>query len=152
MRAKKPLVKNNECGILHRVCGHGSAGRTSPCQGEGHGFKSHCPLSFLSWRRSQVVRHGSAKPLSVGSIPTVASPKHRASSQMPVFQKFPGAVAEQADAGDLKSSTRESVWVRFPPALPCVTQRLAISEPFCMLQRYSVAALTSTPAAGLTKT
>ena len=26
------------------LCGHGSAGRMSPCQGEGHGFESRCPL------------------------------------------------------------------------------------------------------------
>ncbi len=30
-------------------CGHSSVGRTSPCQGEGHGFESRCPL-FISER------------------------------------------------------------------------------------------------------
>ena len=29
-------------------CGHGSAGRASPCQGEGRGFESRCPLHCLS--------------------------------------------------------------------------------------------------------
>jgi hypothetical protein len=27
-----------------QTCGRSSAGRTSPCQGEGHGFESHRPL------------------------------------------------------------------------------------------------------------
>ncbi len=72
---------------------------------------------FLSRRRSQVVRQGSAKPLFVGSIPTVASPSSPGIvKDARFFQSSPGAVAEQADAGDLKSSTRKSVWVRFPPA------------------------------------
>ena len=28
----------------NQTCGHGSAGRASPCQGEGRGFESRCPL------------------------------------------------------------------------------------------------------------
>ncbi len=28
------------------ICGHGSAGRASPCQGEGRGFESRCPLHY----------------------------------------------------------------------------------------------------------
>ena len=56
------------------------SGRTSPCQGEGHGFESRRPLFqygrlyslpyLLIWRRGQVVRQGSAKPSSRVRIPS----------------------------------------------------------------------------------
>ena len=32
-----------------RPCGRSSAGRTPPCQGEGHEFESRRPLSFSWW-------------------------------------------------------------------------------------------------------
>ena len=58
------------------------SGRASPCQGERREFESRLPLhkqktqsaSFVFRRRhSQVVRHGSATPLSPGSNPGDAS-------------------------------------------------------------------------------
>ncbi len=85
--------------------------------------KGSNPLA-RSRRRSQVVRQGSAKALFVGSIPTVASHDatdvtrgHQLDARLCYPEGFRGAVAELADAGDLKSSARESVWVRPPPAL-----------------------------------
>jgi hypothetical protein len=46
--------------------------------------------SYSKWRRSQVVRQGSAKPLFTGSNPVVASPSN-------------AEVVELADTRDLKS-------------------------------------------------
>ncbi len=112
------VAKFHFCGIVPRVSGRSSAGRTPPCQGEGHGFESRRPLFF--WRRSQVVRQGSAKPLFVGSIPTVAFLPQRNNGHLPEGARFSslGAVAKLADAVDLKSSARKSVRVRIPPAPP----------------------------------
>jgi hypothetical protein len=91
----------------------------SPCQGEGQGFESLSPL--VSWRRSQVVRQGSAKPPFVGSSPTVAFTQSTPEAAgilmtMPVFVQVRGG-GEMADAVDLKSSVLTDVWVRIPPAL-----------------------------------
>ena len=104
------------------VCGLSSA---VECLLAKEKVKGSNPLARLfSWRRSQVVRQGSAKALFVGSIPTVASsytPNHQIGhpSRCPFALGcvVSGAVAELADAVDLKSSARKSVWVRFPPAL-----------------------------------
>ena len=41
IRASPPDIEN-------QTCGHGSAGRASPCQGEGRGFESRCPLHEMT--------------------------------------------------------------------------------------------------------
>ncbi len=42
-----PILALGTLGLTYdRQCGHSSVGRTSPCQGEGHGFESRCPLFF----------------------------------------------------------------------------------------------------------
>ena len=53
------------------------SGRASPCQGERREFESRLPLQ---WRHSQVVRHGSAKPLSPSSNLGGASKEERLTS------------------------------------------------------------------------
>ncbi len=45
--ACKAFTPSSNLGVasnLELICGHGSAGRASPCQGEGRGFESRCPL------------------------------------------------------------------------------------------------------------
>ena len=75
------------------ACGHGSVGRMSPCQGEGHGFESRCPLSNLqatlcclqlsykaTWPSGKA---RVCKTLIMGSNPIVAS-----SSQDSPYHRF----------------------------------------------------------------
>ncbi len=59
------------------------------------------------WRRSQVVRRRSAKPLFTGSIPVAAS--ERTELYLILNIKF-ARVAEQADARDLKSLGEQSLY------------------------------------------
>ena len=43
-----PILALGTPGVcLGLPCGHSSVGRTPPCQGEGHGFESRCPLSLF---------------------------------------------------------------------------------------------------------
>ena len=66
---------------IHTLCGFSSFGRAPPCQGGGGGFEPRNPLqirslstgAFVLRRHSQVVRPRSAKPLSSGPNPDVAS-------------------------------------------------------------------------------
>src|SRR4030066_1697665 len=53
-------------------CGRSSAGRTPPCQGEGHGFESHRPLYLFmaSWPSGKA---RVCKTLITGSNPVDAS-------------------------------------------------------------------------------
>jgi hypothetical protein len=105
------------CCIIRVVCGLSSA---VECLLAKEKVKGSNPLA-RSWRRSQVVRQGSAKALFVGSIPTVAFLSHKNiighSLGCPfVVQAGSRGGGGMADAVDLKSSARKSVWVRLPPA------------------------------------
>ena len=51
--ACKAFTPSSNLGVasnLEPICGHGSAGRASPCQGEGRGFESRCPLHDFTSR------------------------------------------------------------------------------------------------------
>ena len=51
--ACKAFTPSSNLGVasnLELICGHGSAGRASPCQGEGRGFESRCPLHDFTSR------------------------------------------------------------------------------------------------------
>ena len=141
IRSLLGLSNRGDCCIIPIVRGLSSA---VECLLAKEKVKGSNPLA-RSRRRSQVVRQGSAKALFVGSIPTVAFWTHstnlRASHRMPVcFRRRalvlvttraePGAVAKQADAVDLKSSARKSVWVQIPPApfLNRSTSPMAVGE------------------------
>ena len=65
-------------GILGPACGRGSAGRASPCQGEGRGFESRRPLSkdrmplrhALCGGVAEWLRQGPAKPCTRVRFPS----------------------------------------------------------------------------------
>ena len=88
---------------IHTLCGFSSFGRAPPCQGGGGGFEPRNPLqirslstgAFVLRRHSQVVRPRSAKPLSSGPNPDVASRKKSIAEAMLFFQRnksLPGFV------------------------------------------------------------
>ncbi len=85
-------IRASHAGPDRPAGGNSSVGRARPCQGRSRGFESRFPLQLPrarpfprkglrvaapGWRRSQVVRQGSAKPPFGGSNPPGASSPFR---------------------------------------------------------------------------
>ena len=91
------------CGVgpfaAGRQCGRGSAGRASPCQGEGRGFESRRPLGGAGRRLAKFATTPDCLGGSAGT--SARSPSRRAAG---------GGMAEWLRQGPAKPCTR----VRFP--------------------------------------
>jgi hypothetical protein len=96
--AREPVPGSARPAQAGLMCGRGSAGRASPCQGEGRGFESRRPLGGAG-RRLDMLQHCQTSPR--GSAGTLAVSSRRAAG---------GGMAEWLRQGPAKPCTR----VRFP--------------------------------------